>query len=199
MEKKKLKVGITGNIGSGKSEFSKFIMEAGYPVIQSDEISKQLLAEDKNVIQQVKKIFGTKAYVDGKPDHKYLSAIVFENEKKLVQLEEILHPPVIEKCNILIEGELQKKNIVFVESALIYEANIEQLFDYVILIKSEYENRKSRKLKQGLSEDQFEKRDQNQILQEEKQKRADFTFRNDTTLHDLKQKAELVLLMLNNL
>lgn len=70
MNKKKLKIAITGNIGSGKSTFSNYIELAGYKVIYADKISKTILENDLNVRNKIIKSFGAQAYINNKPNKK---------------------------------------------------------------------------------------------------------------------------------
>lgn len=191
-----MKIGITGNIGSGKSTFAGFAEESGFPVLRTDDISKEILQNDKKAKSKVIKAFGDLAFKNNLPDKEFLAKEVFSNPIKLKQLESILHPLVIKKTEKLISELLKKHPAVFVESALIYEADLEYMFDYVVLITSSRTNRLKRKLLNGLTELDFEKREQNQIPEEEKKKRADFIFSNDTTIDELKMKFRLLLLTL---
>ena len=80
------------------------------------------------------------------------------------------------------------------------EANIEKLFDYVVLITADEEIKKQRTVEsKKFSSEEFDKRIQNQIKDDEKGKRADFVFFNNTTRNDLRIKANLLLLTLNSL
>jgi len=192
MIKRKLKVAITGSIGSGKSAFSEFIREKGYCVLNADEISKDILAANQEVKAQVIREFGPDSFNGPDINKKYLSEKVFTNPEKVFKINSILHPPVIQRVNDLMRRELQKSDKVFTEAALIYEAEMEDLFDYVVLITAGKEVRYGRKVSVMLLED-FEKRDFNQIPDEEKKKRADFIFENNGSLDELKQKTTLLL------
>jgi len=195
--KKKIKVAVTGSIGSGKSEFCRIAEKFGFVVLRSDEISKELLASNQSVKKRVIKAFGSQSYKDDKPDFKFLAEIVFNDIVKLRQLESILHPIVINKIQKLSDQILLKHNIVFIESALIYEADIEKFFDYVVLITAPREVRLQRKLQSGLTEQDFIKREENQIPDDEKKKRADFIFINDKSLAELEQYFKILCLTLN--
>jgi len=191
-----MKIAITGNIGSGKSVFSSFAEKRGFSVLKADDISKQILSNDTEVRKEIIKAFGEQSFKNNKPDVKYLAEKVFSDPAKLNKIESILHPRVIKSINDTIELIEDEKKIVFVEAALIYEANMEKLFDYVVLITSNRELRLKRKLKNGISEEDFVKRESNQIAEEEKRKRADFAFVNDGSVDDLKMKFNLLLLTL---
>lgn len=191
-----MKIAITGNIGSGKSVFSSFAEKRGFSVLKADDISKKILSNDTEVRKEIIKAFGEQSFKNNKPDVKYLAEKVFSDPAKLNKIESILHPRVIKSINDTIDLIEDEKKIVFVEAALIYEANMEKMFDYVVLITSNRELRLKRKLKNGISEEDFVKRESNQIAEDEKRKRADFAFVNDGSVDDLKSKFDLLLLTL---
>ena len=196
----KIKVAITGNIGSGKSTFTEYLSSKGYPVIDADSISKGLLTSDKIIIQKVIKQFGEKAYRNGKVNKKYLAETVFTDQSRLKALNSILHPQVLKKIDNLVKNEFINEKIVFIESALIYEAEIEKNFDYVVLVTSEFNKRLKRMVETWkISKEDFVQRDNNQIPEKEKEKRADYIFSNNGDKKDLIKKADLLLLTLKAL
>jgi len=190
---KKIKVGITGGIGSGKSVFCDALKEKGYPVISADLIAAEVLENDPGVKELIIQDFGEDAFVNNKPDRKYLASKVFSNPGNVELMNAIIHPPTIEKLEVLMKSELQKQNIVFVEAALIYEANMEELFDYVVLITADMEVKRKRKIAQRMNEQDFELRVESQIPDEEKSKLSDFTFLNNGDKKELAKKADLLL------
>lgn len=192
-----MKIAITGNIGCGKSTFSGFAEEKSFIVLKADDISKEILENDEKVRELVIKNFGTESFINNKPNKKYLAEKIFSDQRKREKLESILHPRVIKKIDQTIKDIEKKDKVVFVEAALIYEADMEEMFDYVILITSDIELRKKRKIASGLSEEDFNNRESNQIPEEEKKKRADFIFSNDGSIDDLKSKFNLFLLTLS--
>lgn len=191
-----MKIAITGNIGSGKSTFSKFAEDAKYPILRADEISKHILSNDSEVRVLITNEFGKQSFKDGKPDVRFLATEVFSDPVKLSIIESILHPRVIESIDKSIKNLEEKNKVVFVEAALIYEADMEDMFDYVVLITAQKDLRLARKISSGITEEDFYKREANQIKEEEKKKRADFIFSNDTSIEDLKMKFNLLLITL---
>lgn len=189
-------IGITGNIGSGKSTFSKFAEEHGYPVIKADDLSKSILQSDQKVKAAVIKEFGNESFVNDLPNKKFLAQEVFNNPVKLKKLESILHPKVVKEINRQIKILIKSSPAVFVESALIYEADLEEQFDFVVLVAADQNIRLERKIKSGMSREDFLLRDSNQIPEEEKKKRADFIFSNNSTVEELYSKFKLLLLTL---
>ena len=193
-----IKVAITGNIGCGKSTFAAYLSSKGYPVLNADSISKDILTSDEEVKSKVIAEFGTKSFAGDKLNNKFIADKVFSNPENLDKLNSILHPKVLSTIDSLIESKHKNDNIVFVEAALIYEVGIEKNFDYVVLISADYDVRLQRSITgNNFTKEEFESRDKNQIPQEEKQKRADFTFFNNGSKEDLFNKAELLLLTLN--
>ena len=197
---KQIKAAITGGIGSGKSTFSSYLKSKGLPVILSDDISNKLLESDKNIRNKVIGIFGKDSYSAQKPNRKFIAKQVFSYPEKLQLLNSVLHPVVMRQIDSLINKEFKEDKLVFIESALVYEAGIEKSFDYVVLITAEYNTRLKRSRESGeFSEEDFKKRNENQIPDEEKKKRADFVFVNNGSKKDLFNKAELLLLSLYSL
>lgn len=197
---KKLKIAVTGNIGSGKSSFCKYLEELNYPVIKADEIAKDLLVNDEKVKKEIVKYFGDGAYQGKEINKKYLADKVFSNQPNLNKINSIIHPLVIEKVNNMMNEKFQSSDLVFHEAALIYEADIEELFDIVVLIASDYKVRMERKKQHdNFSEEEFMKRESSQIPEDEKKKRADFVFANNGSLEELKIKAEMLIKILRGL
>ncbi|MFZ1520053.1 MAG: dephospho-CoA kinase [Ignavibacteriaceae bacterium] len=191
-----MKIAITGNIGSGKSTFSGFAVETGFPVLFADDISKSILENDEKVRSLVIKAFGAESFIKDKPNKKFLAEQIFSDQNKREKLESILHPRVIKSIESSIKNLLKSNKVIFVEAALIYESDMEEMFDYVVLVTAAPELRLQRKLKSGFTEEDFINRESNQIPEEEKKKRADFIFSNDTSIEDLSIKFNLLLLTL---
>ncbi len=196
---KYIRVAITGGIGSGKSTFANYLASKGYVVINADDISKDILASDESIIKKIIKEFGNDSYKDEKLNKKFIAAQVFSNPAKLNKLNSILHPRVLQKIDTIIEKKYKDDKFVFIEAALIYEADIEKKFDYVVLVTADFNIRLKRSVESGkFNEEDFINRDKNQIPQEEKEKRADLIFSNNESKKDLIKKADLLLLTLNS-
>jgi len=200
MNTKILKVGITGGIGSGKSLFCSYLEEKKYRVINADYLAKDLIQKDEKIKSLIIKEFGDKAFKNGKLDKKFLAEHVFSDPLKVQIINSIVHPAVIKNIESIFNSLAAIEKIVFVEAALIYEAEMESMFDYIALINADEEIRVKRKTKGSkMTSEEFEKRNSNQIPDEEKSKRADFVFKNNGTLAELKKQSELFLTVLNGL
>ncbi len=200
VKNRKIKIAVTGGIGSGKSAFCIYLSEIGIPVINVDDVSKELLDNDTEIRKRIIKEFGTQSYQGQKANKKYLAEKVFADQKKVLKINSIIHPKVISKVNILANEILKNNDIAAAEAALIYEADMEKYFDFVVLVTAINEVRMKRKIElEKYSEEQFIKRDENQIPDSEKRKRADFIFENNEGLDELKNKAYLLKKILTGL
>ena len=167
--------------------------EQGYIVLYADNISKDILARDPDVKNQIISEFGNESFVDGKINKDFLAEKVFSNQKKLEKINSILHPRVREKIHSLANENLKKKDVVFVEAALIFESKIEKMYDLVILIKADRKIRMQRVTSGNkISEKDFNNRDKNQLDDETKAKKADIVFTNNGSKGELRQKANLL-------
>lgn len=192
--KKKLKIAITGGISSGKSSVSKIVESFGFPVIKADDVAKELMLKDESVKKKIIKSFGKESFTEKGINTKYLADNVFSNKDKVEKINSIIHPPTIKKIEEISKKLFEKHNLVFVESSLVYEAKIQKLFDYVILIYAEEEIRIARKIENdSMKRLDVEKRMSFQILDEKKTDRAHFVIDNNSTFDKLESRTKFVI------
>ena len=197
---KKLKVAVTGGMGSGKTSLCNVFKNKGYTVLSSDAVAKEIMNSNTEVKKQIIKCFGKESYSDGKLNIPFLAKQVFSNPEKTAQINSIVHPATAKEVQILIEKEFSKRSLVFVESALIYEAKIHKNFDYVILVYSEDEEKISRVVKRDkVNPESVIERINSQIPDEKKKTRADFIIKNDSTLNDLIKRGEFILKIIEDI
>ena len=189
-----MKIGITGGIGSGKSHVSKIIEEAGYRVLNADDIAKQIMVEDDSVRELIISTFGIESYKVNELDRSFLASKAFSSIENLLKLNSIVHPPMVHKINELMEEELKNNKLIFVEAALVYEAEVDAILDYVLLVTSDEESRIARiKERDNLSESDIRNRMKFQIPEGEKENLADFTIKNNGSISDLEMKTKMFL------
>lgn len=154
------KIAVTGGIGSGKSTVMKIIAEKGYPIFSCDEIYSQLTS-DRDFLNNLRHSFGDILNSDGTLDRKKLSEIVFNNPAKLAELDKITHPAIYKEMFRMAD---EAGGICFCEVPLLFESGAESLFDGVIIVMRNEEQRiKSVTARDKLPEQDVKKRISNQF------------------------------------
>lgn len=133
---KKMRIAITGGIGSGKSFVLDVIKQMGYETFSCDEIYREI-CDEKNYVRRLEEEFG-KVSLNGKLDKAALAKIVFSDEEKLKKLNEIAHPIIMQNLS---ERMDKIKGVCFVEVPLLFEGGYEDLFDKIIVVTRDKKER----------------------------------------------------------
>ncbi len=200
-DKPPLLIGLTGSIGAGKSTVASMIAET-HPVLDTDGIAREIMENDAAVRAALTERFGIQVFLsDGTLDRHFLASLVFDDADKLEALNAIAHPPTIERVTQLaakLHGEGER--LVFVESALIFEVGIEEMFDYTVAVVADTEISIERIMKRDHSDRTAAlRRIRFQLPPEEKSGLADFTIRNNGNLEDLRRATTSIILILSRL
>ena len=181
-----MKIAISGTIGSGKSEFCNCLRKKGYDVFDCDRENRRLLYKGRKGYRRVLKAF-PEAFTDQDLDKRKLSAIVFNSEKKRLQLEAIMHPLILEELN------KRQDDPLFAEVPLLFEVNWDRYFDMNVLIVSDKDIVIKRLLERGMDAKQINRRIAAQMDVEEKIKRADKIIYNNGSLTELYRSVDDLL------
>lgn len=185
--------GVTGGIGSGKSVVCNFLKEKDVPIIEADPLAKELTNRLPDIRQALMGEFGEDVYTPEKDLNKdKLSHLVFTNPEARERINQIIHPHVFKAIEKRV-NQLQEQNQKFVgvEAALIYESEMEQMLDAVVVISAPLNKRVDWiKERDGFSKEEIHKRIDSQMPLEEKVKRADYVIANDAGLIELKQEVD---------
>jgi len=154
-------IGITGGVGSGKSEVLRFLESRDRVVVcQSDEVAKVLQKKGTKCFEQIVAHFGESVVAeDGELNRKALAEIVFHDKEELNILNEIVHPAVEDYIrNWIAEEKAKDTELFFLETALLIEANYDELFcDEVWYIHASDDVRVKRlKYSRGYSDEKIE-------------------------------------------
>lgn len=174
-----LKIGITGGIGSGKSTICRIFEVLGISVFYADSVAKSIMDTDPALVEKIKDLFGKEAYDEHQQlNRKYISNIVFNDQKQLEALNELVHPATIQAFD---EWSLKQGSpYVMKEAAILYESNAYKKVDRSILVVSPEALRISRVMKRdGTSAEHVKTRMRKQLSDEEKRKFADYIIIND--------------------
>lgn len=177
-----LKVGITGNIGSGKTTVSRIFEVLGIPVFYADIAAKHVMVNDEILITAIKGAFGDVSYFDdGSLNRKHIANIVFNDEKELAVLNSIVHPAVFRAFDNWVK---QYNDVPYVlkEAALLFESDSYKMCDKTIMVTAPLPMRIQRvAARDGMSEAEIMSRESKQFTEEKKAKLADYVIRNDNS------------------
>ncbi len=184
-------IGITGGIGSGKTEVAKIFKKLGAKILSGDEIGKEVVEKNQTVFKKLVKVFGKGILNKNKKlNRRELGNIAFSSIKRRNKLNKIVHPYLLSSLKKKIK-EYRKKGsgIVVIDAALIIEWGLQKELDYLILVESALKNRVKR-LKENLGYSQKEamNRIKVQIKDKTRRKYADYIIKNDKDLKELSRK-----------
>ena len=178
IEKKQIKVGVTGAIGAGKTFVSSIFEKLGFPVFNSDIEAKKCMQSDVYLIEQIKVVFGDKVYKNNILQKNILSEIIFNDNEKLKSLNHLIHP-VVSK-NFINWCGLQNSDIIIKEAAILFESGSNNILDKIICVSA----KENIRIKRVMSRDKCDKNHvlsimSKQMTQKQKEKLSDFIIIND--------------------
>jgi dephospho-CoA kinase len=174
-----LRVGLTGNIGSGKSLVASIFQTLGTSVFCADAEAKKLY-ERNSVKDQIRRWFGSQIFTEeGVIDRKALAGIIFNDEDELKKVNELIHPLVRESFHEWI-SERQNDPYVIYEAAILFESGHYKELDKIILVTAPADIRIKRVMERdGIPREDVLARMAHQCEEEKKMHLADFIIRND--------------------
>ncbi len=130
-KQKRLVIGVTGSIGSGKSSAARYIGKCGFAVLDVDHIYDEISGKGSAIQKKIVREFGEWAVVKGKLNRVALREVVFKDRKKLKQLNSITHPYIIKET---LKRLKKTKGDVALDVALLIETGFHNICGYVILV-----------------------------------------------------------------
>ncbi|RVT96441.1 dephospho-CoA kinase [Mucilaginibacter limnophilus] len=178
-----LKIGLTGNIGSGKTTVAKVFEVLSVPVFYADEAARTVMLNDEELIAGVTQEFGTEAYFDdGSLNRKHIAGIVFNDAERLQKLNALVHPATFRAFDRWVEQFDNDVPYVIKEAAILFESGSYKLCDKSIIVTAPLETRLQRVMQRdNISHEEAANRNARQMPEEEKIKLADYTINNDGT------------------
>ncbi|HJE19925.1 MAG TPA: dephospho-CoA kinase [Aliicoccus persicus] len=192
-------IGLTGGIASGKSTTSNYLKDKGYIVLDADVYAKKIMEPGQVAYENIVNYFGPEIVNEDRTiNRKALGNLVFNNKDKLKQLNQFTHPEV----KRLMREDQEKylpENHVFLDIPLLFENNRHEMCDFVITVYVTYDNQLERLMtRNGFSEEEAKSRIASQMNLDEKKRRSDVVFDNNTTKEALYQQIDGFLSKLNN-
>lgn len=190
-----LVIGLTGNIGCGKSSLSKILKENSLDIIDADIISREIM-NDQDILESVFETFGNSVKsIDGTLDRKKLGDIVFNSDEKLLSLNNITHPAIKNKIKKnIIDISMLGKNVAIVDAALLIEGGFLDIVDKLIVVTCNGDIQLNRVMKRdNLGREEVINRINSQMNQNEKAKFADYIIDNSGDINELEYEAKKLL------
>jgi dephospho-CoA kinase len=174
-----IKVGITGGIGSGKSLVCEVFSRLGAPVYYADERARFLMEHDTGIRKDLTAVLGDDIYTGKALNRQRIAGLIFNNPELLIRVNQIIHPRVAvdfeDWCS-----RLASAPVAIHESALLFEAGMNVLFDYIVLVTAPAEIRIGRVAgRPGMTPEKIQRIMNNQLPDEEKIVRSHFVLKND--------------------
>ncbi|MFZ4546016.1 MAG: dephospho-CoA kinase [Bacteroidales bacterium] len=172
-------IGLTGNIGTGKSTVARIFEVLGIHVYHAD-YQARLILETSDVVEKIAFLFGNQAIDAGlKVNRKALAEIVFNDKNKLETLNNLIHP-LVEQDFSNWQKQYQAEKYVIHEAAILFESGFNRLFDANILVTAPEELCMARVMQRdSVTKEMVQSRINHQLLQERKMSLADFQIIND--------------------
>lgn len=194
-------LGLTGGIASGKSEVSRILTQKGIPVVDADQVAREVVIPGSQGLSQIVKEFGDSILSpDGSLDRTKMGKLVFTDPNKLKQLEMILHPLIQARVKKLRQQLLEKQvAVAFYDVPLLFEKRLQDQFDGILVVWCPPQQQLQRLiLRDGLSESQAQRRIDLQLSIDEKKNQADWVIDNSGPVDRLPEKVSEILQKINS-
>jgi dephospho-CoA kinase len=187
-----IRVALTGSIGMGKSTVASMFERAGVPVFDADAVVRALQGPGGDLVEKIGQLFpGTVRC--GTLDREALAHIVLADRAKLAALEQAVHPAVREAREAFVAEHRESPVLVF-EIPLLFETQVEQEFDKIVVVSAPPDVQRSRALQRpGMSEAKLDSILARQLPDSEKRARADFVVDTGTDLSTTESQVRDIL------
>jgi dephospho-CoA kinase len=188
-----LVVGLTGNIGSGKSRVARLFEARGVLVIDADVLAREAVAPGTPALAAIVARFGAHVLApDGTLDRAALRHIVFADPAERAALDAIVHPAVNARRRALLSQQRERgTKVVVCDIPLLFEAGLDGSMDTIVLVDAPRDIRLERIMRdRGLTRAEAIAMIDSQLPAEGKRARSAYVIDNDGTLDELRARFE---------
>ena len=187
-----MNIGITGSIACGKSTVSNYLIAKGYTIIDADKLGHVALNSD-DVKRKLAEKFGDEILENNEISREKLGKLVFGNDDNLKILNSIIHPKIKELI-LKLQEEHKDEDLVFLDIALLYEANFVDLVEKVVVVYVDEDVQLERlMMRNSLPKEEALKRIESQMSPREKASLGDFVINNSYSKEDTFQQIDEIL------
>lgn len=189
-------IGLTGGIATGKSTVSSMFAEQGIPVIDADQLAREVVQPGEPAYEQIIAAFGEKILQeDGTLNRKHLGEIVFSDEAKRKQLNGIVHPAIRERMIEQRDAFIKSgESLVVLDIPLLFESKLEHFADLTVVVYVDEQIQLERLMKRNdFTKKEALQRMEAQMPIKEKARLADVVIDNNGTIEQTKKQLEELL------
>jgi dephospho-CoA kinase len=183
-------IGLTGGIAAGKSEALAAFERLGAATISSDAVVHELL-DSEPLLSRLTERWGAEVAPEGRVDRAKIGEVVFADPEELRWLEAQIHPLVGERIGSWLASLPAGAEIAVVEVPLLFEGEMERVFDTTVAVVASDEVRRARAEARGHV--LVGEREARQLTQEEKAARAEHVIENDGSVEDLERALSVLI------
>ena len=173
----RMKIGVTGGIGSGKTSVCRVFNVLGIPVFSADQEAKEIMDTDHSIINGIISFTGRDMYASGLLDRSMLASLIFKDQTLLKKINSLVHPAVFD--NFQKWTDRQTAPYVIMEAAILFESGASKIVDRVVTVVAPAEERITRVIRRNkLSREQVIDRINNQIEDKSRSEMSDYVVQN---------------------
>lgn len=186
-------LGLTGGIACGKTTISIIFKKLGIKVIDADKVAREVI-ELPEIVNQIKKNYGDEVFINGKLDRKKLREIIFNDKEKIMKLNSIIHPKVIDIFKEEYNKNKFSDEIIVFDIPLLFEVGLEKYCNKTIVVYVNEEIQIKRVMERDNSSRELAKKIIDaQMDLFEKVKMADYAIENNSTVNELEKKVKNII------
>lgn len=182
-------IGLTGQIGAGKSTAAVVLKEFGAAVIDADSIGKQVVDNSPALLKKLVKKFGREILTrTGKLDRKALAAQAFATPTNKRALDALVHPYLLKELHRQVKQASKTCEVVVIDAALLLNWGLDRQVDATIVVTANQKVRVARMAARGFSREEILARQKSQYPLGEYRRRATFVISNNGSREELRRK-----------
>lgn len=193
-----MRIGLTGGIACGKSTVAQLFVKRGAKLVDADLVAREVVMPGEQVLRRIVEQFQSYAeqpllHSDDTLNREVLGRVVFEDEKKLKQLEEMMHPVIRERMKATIDGYLKAdpQAIVLADIPLLFETGQADVYDRNIVVYVPKSMQIERLMARNqLTQAEARRRVELQMDIDQKRKLADYIIDNSSTIEHTEHQVE---------